>query len=420
VESKITGSPSKEDGMIGVKLTDKGYKVVINVQEWALTPRELRRAALLHELAHVIRGDCLRTKADVASAPEALLYNVAADAVINRTLPSLQSAPFGVVDPQRVAGAAGLSADGMTANLAYAALKNRIGEVTEANVQDLIKRVCFPADPAAMSARQPQPAESLSDLFPLPVHLRTWVAQRVEWTADSQSLTRDVKGYEGKPGDAAVAHAKETRELKDAAKKDNAEDALPRQPQRGSAGKGAGSAWTPTQTRIVALCDRVREFLNVHGEAVRRRNRSYRRQGRWMLYPSRPYSYEHTFALYVDLSGSTLPHWEVFAGVARWAKAEGARVFTFDDGVREWHPGQKFTAGGGTLWRPVVESAKREQLGAIVVVTDGDFFDRLEDPGIPVLWILTERREMPFGEIVDWSGGYKPPVDYLYVDEKNG
>jgi hypothetical protein len=403
--------------MIGVKLTDRGYKIAINAEEWALTPPTLRRAALLHELAHVIRGDCLRTKADVATAPEALLYNVAADAVINRTLPSLQSAPFGVVDPQRVAAAAGLSADGMTANLAYSALKSKMTEVSEASVQDLIQRVCFPADPAAMSARQPQPAESLSDLFPLPVHLRTWVAQRVEWTASNESLHRDVKGYEGEPGDAAVAHAKDTRELKEAAQKDNMEEALPKQPQRGGAGGGKGSTWTPTQARTVALCDKVREFVHTAGDAVRRRNRSYRRQGRWMLYPSRPYSLTHTFALYIDLSGSTLPHWEVFAGVARWAKAEGARVFTFDDGVREWHPGQKFTAGGGTSWRPIMESAKKEKLGAIVVVTDGDFFDRLEDPGIPVLWILTERRHMPFGSIIDWSGEYRPPVDYLYDKE---
>jgi hypothetical protein len=386
--------------MIGVKLTDKGYKVVINVQEWALTPRELRRAALLHELAHVVRGDCLRVKVEEATGPEAMLYNIAADAVINRTLPSLCKAPFGVVDPQRVAAAAGLSADGMTANLAYAALKNRIGEVSEPNVQDLIQRVCFPADPAAMAARQPHPVDALSDLFPLPVHLRTWVAQRVEWTASNESLHRDVKGYEGEPGDAAVAHAKETRELKDAAKKDNAEDALPQAPRRG-AGKGAGSAWTPTQARTVALCDKVREFVHTAGDAVRRRNRSYRRQGRWMLYPSRPYSLAHTFALYLDLSGSMYQHWEVLAGVARWAKSEGGKVFTFDTEVVEWQEGKPFQAGGGTLWQPIVESAKREGLGAIIVVTDGEFFDRVEDPGIPVLWLLTQNRAMPFGQTLD-------------------
>jgi len=407
--------------MIWIKLTDQGYKVMIDAQEWALTPPELRRAALLHELAHVVRGDCLHTEANVASAPEALLYNVAADAVINRTLPSLHAAPFGVVDPQKVATEAGLTVDGMTANLAYSAIKSKMSEVSEASVQDLIKRVCFPPDPAAMAARQPHPTDTLSDLFPLPVHLRTWVAQRVEWTAGAMGggMAQDVRGYEGDPGDAAVAHAKEARELKDAAKKDNAEDALPRTPQRG-AGAGKGGTWTPTQARIVALCDRVREFVRTTGEAVRRRHRSYRRQGRWMLYPSRPYSLDHTFAIYLDLSGSTLQHWEVFAGVARWAKGEGARVFTFDTGVVEWHPGQSFSAGGGTLWQPIVESAKRQQLGAIVVVTDGEFFDRLEDPGIPVLWILTERREMPFGSVIDWSGAYRPPVDYLYVEGKNG
>ena len=407
--------------MIGVKLTDKGYRVVINAQEWALTPPELRRAALLHELAHVVRGDCLRTKADVASAPEALLYNVAADAVINRALPSLCNAPFGVVDPQRVATEANLSADGMTASLAYSAIKSKMAELNEASVQDLIQRVCFPPDSDAMAARQPHPTDTLSDLFPLPVHLRTWVAQRVEWTVEVArgGMSRDVRGYEGKPGDAAVAHAKETRELKDAAKKDNVEDALPRQPRR-SAGNVKGSTWTPTQARTVALCDRVRQFVLTAGEAVRRRSRSYRRQGRWMLYPSRPYSLAHTFAIFIDLSGSMFQHWEVLAGVARWAKAEGGRVFTFDTEVVEWQEGQRFHAGGGTLWRPVIESAKKEQLGAIVVVTDGEFFDKLEDPGIPVLWILTERREMPFGEVIDWSGGYKPPVDYLYVEGKNG
>lgn len=246
--------------------------------------------------------------------------------------------------------------------------------------------------------------DDLSDLFPLPVHLRTWVAQRVEWSVSSESMAQDVKGYEGEEGDAAVAHTKETKELKEAAKQDQLEDALPQTPQRSSgAGSGKGSTWTPTQAKVVALCERVRDFVRVNGEAVRQRNRSYRRQGRWMLYPSRPYSLTHTFALYLDLSGSMYQHWEVLAGVARWAKGEGAKVFTFDTEVVEWQDGKPFQAGGGTLWQPIVESAKREGLGALVVVTDGDFFDRLEDPGLPVLWILTQGKRMPFGQTLDIS-----------------
>jgi len=388
--------------MIGVKLTDKGYRVVINAQEWALTPKELRRVVLLHELAHVIRGDCLRVKAEEATGPEAVLYNIAADAVINRTLPSLCKAPFGVVNPEAVAREVGMDPGTMTAAMAYTILKHKLGDVDHDKVKALGQRVCFPADEAAMAARQVQPSDDLADLFPLPVHLRTWVAQRVEWTVACESMMRDVKGHEGDDGDAAVAHARDTKELKEAARQDNMEDALPQQPQRGGgAGGGKGGTWAPTQAKTVALCDKVREFVHTTGEAVRRRSRSYRRQGRWMLYPSRPYSLAHTFALYLDLSGSMYQHWEVLAGVAKWAKSEGGKVFTFDTEVVEWQEGKPFHAGGGTLWQPVVESAKKEGLGAIIVVTDGDFFDRVEDPGIPVLWILTQNRRMPFGQGID-------------------
>lgn len=390
--------------MIGVKLTEKGYKVLINVQEWALTPRELRRSALLHELAHVIRGDCLRVKAEDATTPEAMLYNITADAVINRTLPSLCKAPFGVVNPEAVAREAGMDPNVMTAAIAYTVLKNKLGTVDHHKVVGLIQGVCFPVDDAAMAARQVQPSEDLADLFPLPVHLRTWVAQRVEWTVATESMVQDVKGHEGDEGDCAVAHTADTAELRDAAQKDHMEDALPQQPQRGGgAGGGKGSTWTPTQARTVALCDRVREFVRANGHAVRQRNRSYRRQGRWMLYPSRPYSFTHTFALYLDLSGSMFQYWEILAGVAKWARCEGAKVFTFDTEVVEWQEGKPFHAGGGTLWQPIVESAKKEGLGALVVVTDGDFFDRLEDPGLPVLWILTECKRMPFGQTLDMT-----------------
>ena len=385
--------------MIGVKLTDKGYRVVINLEEWALTPKELRRAALLHELAHVVRGDCLRVKAEDTTSADALLFNVAADAVINRTLPSLCKAPFGVVNPEALATEVGLSPATMTAAMAYTLMKNKLGELDKDKLQGVLQRVCFPTDQSALDAREPQPLEDLADIFPLPVHLRTWVAQRVQWTTSSESMAQDVKGHEGDDGDAAVAHVKDTRELKEAAKQDNMQDALPQTPQRGGgAGNAKGSTWTPNQAKIVALCERVRDFVRVNGEAVRQRNRSYRRQGRWMLYPSRPYTLAHTFALYLDLSGSMYQHWEILAGVAKWAKGEGAKVFTFDSEVVEWHEGQQFQAGGGTLWHPIVESAKKEGLGAIVVITDGDFFDRLEDPGVPVLWILTQARQMPFGQ----------------------
>jgi hypothetical protein len=277
-----------------------------------------------------------------------------------------------------------------------------MGEVDKDKLQAVLQRVCFPVDQAAMEAREPQPMNDLSDVIPLPVHLRTWVAQRIEWATSSESITQDIRGHEGDDGDAAVAHARDTRELKEAAKQDRMEDALPQTPQRsGGAGNTKGGTWTPTQARVVALCERVREFVQANGEAVRRRNRSYRRQGRWMLYPARPYSLTHTFAIYLDLSGSMYQHWEVLAGVARWARGEGAKVFTFDTAVVAWEDGKPFQAGGGTLWQPILESAKKEGLGALVVVTDGDFFDRLEDPGLPVLWILTQEKRMPFGQTLD-------------------
>lgn len=57
----------------------------------------------------------------------------------------------------------------------------------------------------------------------------------------------------------------------------------------------------------------------------------------------------------------------------------------------------EFKGGGGTLYQPMIEEAKKSQCDAMVIFGDGYCSDRLTKPGFPVLWALVDGGKKPNG-----------------------
>lgn len=74
----------------------------------------------------------------------------------------------------------------------------------------------------------------------------------------------------------------------------------------------------------------------------------------------------------------------------------------------------RLQGGGGTEFIPAFRAAKAINPNAILCLTDGEIFDRVPDPGIPVGWILTHGGRKPFGfgkVIVELPAPYRNDED---------
>ena len=62
----------------------------------------------------------------------------------------------------------------------------------------------------------------------------------------------------------------------------------------------------------------------------------------------------------------------------------------------------RLQGGGGTEFIPAFRAAKAINPHCILVMTDGEIFDKVPDPGIPTGWILTHGGHKPFnfGKVV--------------------
>lgn len=71
--------------------------------------------------------------------------------------------------------------------------------------------------------------------------------------------------------------------------------------------------------------------------------------------------------------------------------------------IDKFNPKKKveFTGGGGTLYQPALDAAKKLKSDGIIVFGDGDCFDKPTNPKIPVLWCLVGQSPNPtnFGKV---------------------
>lgn len=127
-------------------------------------------------------------------------------------------------------------------------------------------------------------------------------------------------------------------------------------------------------------------------DTSRTRKKRNRRYG--LLYPGVKIERKCKLAVGFDLSGSITDDikdkfTKELAEIAPYAEIT---VLFFDTTVTEEKEFEetdfhyKVPGGGGTLFAPVFERAKELQVDGLVMLTDGENFDKIEDPGFPTLW----------------------------------
>jgi hypothetical protein len=337
------------------------YTLRINPEWWSGLTVEQRRSVLLHEIAHVWRGDCPRglELAQSGQIPPQT-WNVATDAVINRTLGEL---PPGV----------------------------RYEDTCErAGLNPAV--TWYTAYHIAQALAQSTSQDSDSDRS----------GQGTAENAD-RPLENDVV-----PSGDPVDHAREKGELEKAAKADGLDPAkdfpASRRPQPRQAGKGEGpTVWTPDKRAALRLAVDLRAEV---AKSTKRREpvRSWRWEGRLPLLRGVSRLPRPSVGLYLDVSGSTSSHWSDLAAIARGLRRDGVEVYVFDDGVRDWDCVSPLRAGGGTTWQPVREHAAG-RFDKVIVATDGYFFDSVDAiGGVEVVWLITPggRRPASFGRALAW------------------
>jgi predicted metal-dependent peptidase len=342
----------------GVSLQPGGYKVFINQDWWAGLTMEQRRSVLLHEIAHVWRGDCLE-----GEGRDPQTWNIATDAVINRTLGDLPGEPVRYEDTCKQAGLA--------------------VEIPYWSAKIIYDRLI-----------QQQTDQGDSPDGGSPQH-------------NGDPLAGDIK-----TGGDPVDHLKEKEALQGAMSQDGMD---PRKELPGCAqpsthklaGQGTGTEqWSPKDRAVLALALELDRIIAKHRNRLTP-CRTWRREGRIRLLRGSGRVPNPSVGVYLDLSGSTDNEWEQIGAIARGLKQKGADLFVFDDGVRPWDGSQAVVAGGGTAWAPVVEHIAQSGHSLVVVVTDGYFFDPVTEPGCETVWIVTPggRRPAHFGRALDWPEG---------------
>ncbi|MEM4720563.1 MAG: VWA-like domain-containing protein [Candidatus Methanomethylicaceae archaeon] len=215
---------------------------------------------------------------------------------------------------------------------------------------------------------------------------------------DSDSESFDELGRSAEIGDVLSSHISETRELKESLAEDKLD--LPVKAGRSKSDKAHKTLWTPTQERVHKVLFDLNSFLSHNSKTVLKR--SYRRERHPLLRATTSVRTANV-AVFIDVSGSTNQYWEIFTAVARYLKHRyQATVFVFDDEVRQWNLQGSIQAGGGTLFRPIAETIRKEKADIAIIITDGEFFDATAPVyGCKLAFVVprTTNRELP-GKII--------------------
>lgn len=332
-------------------LTRSGYKVFINPEYWDKLPfDEDRRCLLIHEISHILRGDCLvgLNEKDSDEKHNPMVANLAMDAIINQNQVMHRSS-------------------------------DENGWLRLGNSKD---RLGFDLT-----------METFSWQFTYNEIMKK--ATENGGGGGGQGQTDDAPFAEDglSKGDAQKEHAKTVLDARDAVKGTELEGAV-----RGhfcyNAGNNAGGRQKIDLPPAlgVSIPDLIANKVRSIGQKVK--VRSFRREGvvSGLKGVSRQPKAKVLVAL--DVSGSCTGYWPLVGGAAaRMRKMFDVELCTFSDHCAKFVPGMEIDNwNGGTLFQPVLEYAERVKADILVVVTDGELYDFQGDTGDysgKVAWFLT-------------------------------
>jgi len=314
------------DPMTGVTLTDDGYVIFLGseLDEW--TDPQVR-IVLLHEIAHILRGDCLSLKENV----DHHLSNIAQDSVINVGFPEFK-AQF---------------PDGRPYYWDFAAQYDELPSTYIPGwkvIYEVLKKHSPPTNPFDKS-----PGNSAKD--------------------------REK---------AEQAHAKAVLEAREIPSLRNlSASSLVPTCSRGKVAIQPLPAWS-------RLVEKVARKVKRNGFGSLVHVRTWNRPGRAKGLRGAARQPRLTIFLVLDVSGSCASLEPVFRGLATTLKrAYNVRLGVFANSFATIsRPDEVPPVGGGTEIRPVMAALDHLKPDLAIILTDGDFFDELTLPRCPVWFVL--------------------------------
>ena len=320
-------TPVENDSpLTGVSLGDNGYTIFLGSDLDQYDDAQTR-IVMLHEIAHVLRGDCLTH----GQGRDHELINVAHDSIINAGFPGFKT----------------LFPSGPPYYWDFAAMYDELPSTYIPGwkiIYEVLKKHSPPVEPFDMAP---------------------------------QNNAKDREKAE-------QAHAKvvlEAREIPSL--KDLGASSLVRTCAKGKVAVQPIPAWARLMERIARKVKR-----NGFGSLVH--VRTWNRPGRVKGLRGAARQPRLTIFLVLDVSGSCQALEPVFRGLAATLKRSyNVQLGVFANSFATIsHPDEVPSVGGGTEIRPVMAALDRLKPDLAIILTDGDFFDELTLPSCPVWFVL--------------------------------
>ncbi len=311
----------------GVQLTDKGY--VLHLGENALTlTGEIRNALLMHEFAHIWRGDCLST------VKQPKTWNVAADAPINYKLAPSELAQL------RTAFGGVVTWEELKAKLPNGSELPNIPPTTQV-IYDLMVNSGMEV-PEDMHVLEPEGSQEECEKH----HIRAILDLPAGIGADLKL----------KPNSYRVR-------------------VVPK-----------------TEPRVLTALRRTLQRVNPTNGFTRARTRSWLREGRVVGMRGSVSAPRHRVACALDVSGSMQSLVPQMLAIATGTNRDvDCRLMLWATSAQWIHSvDQTPDVGGGTNIASALNLISVWNPSAIIIITDGEFYEPAHTQGLPpIIWLLT-------------------------------
>lgn len=327
-------------GFAAVCLTKSGYELVVG-DEYAKAADEEQCTAILHEMGHILRGDCLLMAKRKFTHNQCTQWNIAADAGINY----------------------GLNEESV----------HKLNGVWYPNLIEMFEndlpREYLPSTLQIFDAMQAQTKEMECSMDSLSYDNGSDISElrksHAKALLDARDMLKDVPELQG--------HITGLNFDLSSAK---------------------GRRLIVTEPYPLPLASIILKHINGKSFGTRINQRTFAREGRVEGLRGSALLPRIKILAAIDVSGSCSHLVPRFVGASKWlSKRHSVDLVAFDTELYKYGP--DVPVGGGTAFRPVYEHAESKKYDAIIMLSDGCAGDVTPMPNIPLIWVMPKENQLP-------------------------